>query len=69
MTENISQRYTIPTGRSRIGILTANAKAHTKPPRKSEPVSPINTFAGWKFQTRNPRHAPAEAALRAVMPR
>ena len=48
--------------------MTANASAHTMPPRKSEPVSPINTFAGWKFQTRKPRQPPATAALNAVTP-
>ena len=38
------------------------------PPRNREPVSPIKTFAGLKFQIRNPRHPPAVAAARIPMP-
>ncbi len=35
--------------------------AQTAPPRNIEPVSPIKTFAGCRFQTRKPRQAPARA--------
>ena len=31
-------------GRSR-----AKARPHTAPPRNREPVSPMNTLAGWKL--------------------
>ena len=35
------------------GIRSPNARATTSPPKNIEPVSPINTFAGWKFHTKN----------------
>src|SRR5437870_4064548 len=36
------------------------------PPRASEPVSPINTCAGWQLNHRNPRPAPIMAAQKTV---
>ena len=44
------------------GIRSPNARATTSPPKNIEPVSPINTFAGWKFHTKKPRQTPASAA-------
>ena len=39
--------------------LSVNITAPTiNPPRKSEPVSPISIFAGWKLNTRNASNAP-----------
>ena len=34
------------------------ATAANDPPRDSEPVSPINIFAGGALYQRNPKHAP-----------
>ncbi len=31
------------------------------PPKASDPVSPINTFAGWALKTKNPNTAPTTA--------
>ena len=31
------------------------------PPSANDPVSPINTFAGWALKTRKPRTAPTMA--------
>ena len=42
--------------------LAISASAATVPPRKSEPVSPIKTLAGWKLYTRKPRRPPTSAA-------
>ena len=36
-------------------------RAATKPPRKSEPVSPIKVFAGFQFQQRKPQTPPRRA--------
>ena len=41
--------------------------AQTAPPRNIEPVSPIKTFAGCRFQTRKPRQAPARAMATAAL--
>lgn len=40
------------------GIFKYNANATITPPSNSEPVSPINTFAGCMLNSKNPRHAP-----------
>ena len=40
------------------GIFKYKAIAEITPPNKSEPVSPINTFAGCKLNIRNPNTAP-----------
>lgn len=40
------------------GIFKYIAIITIAPPSKSEPVSPINIFAGCKLNIKNPRHAP-----------
>ena len=45
-----------------IGIFNTNAMAATYPPSANEPVSPINTFAGYELNPKNPKQAPAVAA-------
>ena len=35
-----------------------NAIADITPPNNKEPVSPINTFAVFKLNIKNPKHAP-----------
>lgn len=40
------------------GIFKYKANATITPPSNSEPVSPINTFAGCMLNSKNPRHAP-----------
>ena len=37
--------------------------AETKPPNAREPVSPINTLAGYTLYKKNPSNAPTKAAL------
>ena len=34
------------------------------PPKNSEPVSPINTLAGWKLYLKNPKHDPKTVSKR-----
>ena len=53
---NISPARTIMRGDPII-----NAAPTVIPPRKREPVSPMNTLAGWKLYTRKPRHPPIAA--------
>jgi len=36
------------------------------PPKASEPVSPINTCAGYELNQRNPKPAPISAAIKTV---
>ena len=61
MTDTDSSTYIPPTIKIIIGSLMINAAPVTAPPRKSEPVSPINTFAGWRLNIRNPISAPISA--------
>ena len=41
-----------------ISCFTIIATAAREPPRESDPVSPINIFAGGALYQRNPKHAP-----------
>ena len=43
-------------------------RAATKPPRKSEPVSPIKVLAGFQFQQRKPQTPPRSAPERIPKP-
>ena len=40
------------------GILIYNAIAEITPPKSKDPVSPINTFAVFRLNIKNPKHAP-----------
>ena len=40
----------------------------TNPPSASEPVSPINTLAGYTLNSRNPRSAPTTAQVIGSIP-
>ena len=44
-----------------ISIFVKIAIAAIAPPNANEPVSPINTFAGWALKTKNPSTAPTTA--------
>ena len=50
------------------GILSIYAVAATKPPSASEPVSPMNTLAGYTLNTRNPSSAPTAAQVTGATP-
>ncbi len=52
---------TPPMITSKISIFVKIATALIAPPSASEPVSPINTFAGCALNTRNPKTAPTTA--------
>ena len=45
-----------------LGCQPAIAAAASPPPSASDPVSPMNIFAGFLLNTRNPRHPPHTAA-------
>ena len=55
---------TPPKIAKRSSHLPKIARVPNKPPKAREPVSPINTFAGWKFHTKKPSVPPANAAER-----
>ena len=40
------------------GTFSINASAATKPPRAKEPVSPINTLAGYVLKIKKPSRVP-----------
>ena len=42
------------------------AQAPMAPPSAKDPVSPINTWAGWKLKNRKPASAPIKAMLKNV---
>ena len=62
ITDSASAKYIPPT----IGInkteFVKTANATTAPPNAIEPVSPINTLAGFTLNTKNPIHPPIVAA-------
>lgn len=62
MSDNDSSKYIHATITIKIGILSINAIDETKPPKASEPVSPINTLAGYTLYKKNPSNAPTKAA-------
>ena len=48
------------------GILSIIATLQNAPPSASEPVSPINTFAGYPLNNKNPRVEPVTTAENPV---
>ena len=50
------------------GICIINALDATNPPRAREPVSPINTFAGYTLNSRKPSRLPTTAPVMGLMP-
>ena len=53
----------IPINNNQNSFLLRMAIVPNAPPNASEPVSPINIFAGLKLKYKKPRQAPAIAAL------
>ena len=51
-----------------IGILSIYAVDATNPPSAREPVSPMNTFAGYTLYTRKPRRHPTAAQATGATP-
>ena len=66
MSEIASIKYVHPAKMRSIGRSIPKESATTIPPRNIEPVSPINTFAGFEFQHIKPTQAPATAADRTL---
>ena len=62
ITERDSARKTPPITSRGQRLLLSRATAARQAPMAREPVSPMNTLAGWRFCTRNPSQAPAMAA-------
>ena len=52
----------------KIGIWSMYAADATNPPSAREPVSPINTLAGYTLNSRNPRSAPTTAQVIGSIP-
>ena len=66
MTDTASITKTPPTNIRRSSCLQQMAMMAMNPPMASEPVSPMNTWAGWALNQRKPRPAPAIAAQSTV---
>ena len=66
MTDNVSITYIPPTIMTNISIFSISAKVPITPPRASEPVSPINIFAGKALNFKNPSKAPAKAIAKTA---
>ena len=58
ITDNVSKTGINATIKRINGIFIYNAIADITPPKSKEPVSPINTFAVFKLNIKNPKHAP-----------
>ena len=58
ITDNVSITGTAASIISINGIFKYMALHDTTPPNSSEPVSPINTFALFKLNIKNPKHVP-----------
>ena len=58
MSDSVSNTGIIAIISSRIGIFIYIAITDTAPPKSSEPVSPMNTFAGCKLNNKKARHIP-----------
>ena len=50
------------------GICNIYAVAATNPPNAKEPVSPINTLAGYTLNNKNPNKAPTTAHVTGSIP-
>ena len=68
ITESVSIKYTKPINIRCIGIFRSIAISATDAPKKSEPVSPINTFAGYLLYHKNPIKPPINATENTVTP-
>ncbi len=66
MTERASATNTPPTSTSHSSRLISTATVPSAPPSANEPVSPMNTSAGWLLYQRNPSAAPNTAAQNTV---
>ena len=66
ITESASATNTPPTSTSQNSRLMSTATMPSAPPSISEPVSPMNTSAGWQFHHRKPSAAPKTAAQNTV---
>ena len=58
ITDSTSMRYTSPTITINNGIRSISAVDATNPPSASDPVSPINTLAGYVLNIKKPNRAP-----------
>lgn len=58
ITDNVSITGTKAIISNNNGIFKYNAIPATAPPNINEPVSPINIFAGFKLNNKNPKHVP-----------
>ena len=68
ITEITSSAYIRATMGMNNGIWSIYAVAATNPPRASDPVSPINTLAGYTLKSRNPKSAPTTAHVIGSIP-
>ena len=66
MTESVSATNTPPTSTSQNSRLMSTAMVPRAPPRANDPVSPMNTLAGWQLYHRKPSEAPRTAAQNTV---
>lgn len=62
MSDNVSNTGTIAIISSNSGTFRYIAITDTAPPSRSEPVSPINIFAGCKLNNKNAKHIPIKLA-------
>ena len=67
-TDMTSIIYTTPTIAMNSGSCSIYPHAATKPPSASEPVSPMNTAAGYTLKRRTPSSAPATALVTGSSP-
>ena len=58
ITDTVSNTNNPPIIASTISCFTIIAIAASEPPSESEPVSPINIFAGGALYQRKPKHDP-----------
>ena len=67
ITDNVSSTGIIAIINNNRGIFKYNAIPDTTPPRNSEPVSPINAFAGYILNIKNPNVAPITIAPNTII--
>src|SRR5699024_7061703 len=66
ITDNVSKTHTPPIITSSISIFVIIAIPAIAAPSDKEPVSPINSLAGWVLKTKNPSSAPTVANANIV---
>lgn len=64
ITERVSMTNTPPIIIRMISSFNKTATVAIAPPSASEPVSPMNTFAGCALKTKKPRSAPTTATAK-----